>query len=453
MRVHDIPTPALLIDADALEHNLADDGRRWPGHAAAAPRQGLQVHGAGGPAGRGRAPGVLLRHAAGDGGHGRRRARRRPAAGQRGRSTPTRLAAMAAARTPLGSPSPSTPTATVEAAAAGRRPRGADRRQRRPAPLRLRPRRRRPPGRPGPGRRASRCAASWATRATSCAIADRAPAPRQRRGGDGRPAAAPTTPSAARSCRAGGTGTYDLNTPGHRAPGRLLRPDGHGLRHARPAVPAGPHACWRPYLGRRPTWAVADAGLKALGMDHGDPTDRGRRRAGSAPTSTSPSTRARRADCRPSATACGCVPAHVDPTMAHARAAPPRRRRRGRRRLADRPPRLVTPPWSGPASRGSSNAARARNARPRWQTACFSSAVISANVRPSPSAGTKTRVVAEAPRRRAASAAIVPVAPRPRRPPRGRRATRTSATVRKRARRSARARRRARRSSLATLSA
>ena len=41
-----------------------------------------------------------------------------------------------------------------------------------------------------------------------------------------------------------------------------------------------------------------------------------------------------------------------------------------------------------PAADSARSFARARKARPRWETACFSSAVISANVRPSPSAGT-----------------------------------------------------------------
>ena len=41
-------------------------------------------------------------------------------------------------------------------------------------------------------------------------------------------------------------------------------------------------------------------------------------------------------------------------------------------------------------ARSASAAARARKARPRCEMACFSSGVISAKVRPSPSSGTKT---------------------------------------------------------------
>ena len=60
-------------------------------------------------------------------------------------------------------------------------------------------------------------------------------------------------------------------------------------------------------------YAVADVGLKALGMDHGNPSIDGRT-CGSAATSTSRSCRRRRAS------AVGdrvqVVPAHIDPTMA-----------------------------------------------------------------------------------------------------------------------------------------
>ena len=68
-----------------------------------------------------------------------------------------------------GSPWPSTPPETIEAAAAGGVQRGAHRRERRAPPLRVPARRRRPTRPTWPGPRASRCAASWATRATSSA--------------------------------------------------------------------------------------------------------------------------------------------------------------------------------------------------------------------------------------------------------------------------------------------
>ena len=59
-----------------------------PGAPAPPPRQGVQVDGPRRPPGRGRAPHVLLRHRPRGRGHGRRRSRRRPPAGQRGPRRP-----------------------------------------------------------------------------------------------------------------------------------------------------------------------------------------------------------------------------------------------------------------------------------------------------------------------------------------------------------------------------
>ena len=88
---------------------------------------------------------------------------------------------------------------------------------------------------------------------------------------------------------AGGTGTYDLNTWATEIQAGSLRADGHRLRPARPAVPPGAVRRGDGHLGRRTGYAVADCGLKASGMDHGNPDRRRPRRCGSAPTSTSPS--------------------------------------------------------------------------------------------------------------------------------------------------------------------
>ena len=55
MKVHDLPTPSLLVDVHAFDRNVATMAKRWPGADAAAPREGVQVDGAGGPAGRERA--------------------------------------------------------------------------------------------------------------------------------------------------------------------------------------------------------------------------------------------------------------------------------------------------------------------------------------------------------------------------------------------------------------
>ena len=60
-----------------------------------------------------------------------------------------------------------------------------------------------------------------------------------------------------------------------------------------------------------------------------------------------------------------------------------RARRRRLRRPRQRPP-------GDHGHRAASCASNALNARPRWDRACFSSSLISANVRPSPSAGTNT---------------------------------------------------------------
>ena len=154
---------------------------------------------------------------------------------------------------------------------------------------------------------------------------------------------------------AGGTGTYDLNTwvteiqagsyalmdtavrpPGPRPSGQ---PFGAGARVLGTVISV------QPAVGR------GDVGLKALGMDHGNPSDRRRDGAGSARTSTSPSpptTRRRRAV----GDRVRVRPAHVDPTDRLPRAAARGRRRRRARRLARRPPRLVTAGASHGQTRG-----------------------------------------------------------------------------------------------------
>ena len=289
------------------------DGRRLPGRALRPARQGVQVDGAGAAPGRRRPPRLHLRHHPRDRGHGRGRPRRRPAAGQRGASTP---AASARSSTPArrGSPSPSTRDETIDAAAAGGVREvlidvnvGLPRCGCRPTT------RAGSPTWPGPG--ASRCAASWATRATSSGSTT------------GPSEAAKTEPAMeqllgrARGRRRRGRlrrrhRHVRHQHVGHRDPGRLLRADGHRLRRARPAVPPGARASLATVISVNPTgWAVADCGLKALGMDHGNPTiDGGRgvvllRRAHHVRPPTG--RRARR-----SATASRVWPAHVDPTVA-----------------------------------------------------------------------------------------------------------------------------------------
>ena len=74
-------------------------------------------------------------------------------------------------------------------------------------------------------------------------------------------------------------------------------------------------SCSRPSSRRSvQRWAVADVGLKALGMDHGDPTVAGATVWFCSDEHTRSSGRA--AAGRASATGCGALPAHVDPTVA-----------------------------------------------------------------------------------------------------------------------------------------
>jgi D-threonine aldolase len=71
---------------------------------------------------------------------------------------------------------------------------------------------------------------------------------------------------------AGGTGTYDVNTwATETQAGSYVLMDTEYVPHA----PAFRHALWlwTTVISVNPAgWAVLDAGLKALGMDHGDPT-------------------------------------------------------------------------------------------------------------------------------------------------------------------------------------
>ena len=114
---------------------------------------------------------------------------------------------------------------------------------------------------------------------------------------------------------AGGTGTYDLN-------------------HWATEIQAGSYALMDTAYGQldlpfaqalsvlatvisvSPSWAVADCGLKALGMDHGNPSVRGR--PGLVLLGRAPRPSSRTARCG-WATAITVIPAHVDPTVAYHR--------------------------------------------------------------------------------------------------------------------------------------
>ena len=67
------------------------------------------------------------------------------------------------------------------------------------------------------------------------------------------------------------------------------------------------------HVGSLPGWAVADVGLKALGMDHGNPTVAGR--PGVVRLRRAPHVRARREPLRVGDRV-RVLPAHVDPTVA-----------------------------------------------------------------------------------------------------------------------------------------
>ena len=158
---------------------------------------------------------------------------------------------------------------------------------------------------------------------------------------------------------AGGTGTYDLNTVAHRDPGRLVRADGHRLRRSSACRSAARCASSRRVISTsKPSWAVADCGLKALGMDHGNPTIDG---AEVLFCSDEHVTFAPAAAARASATACACGPrtstrpsrttsACTSPTATsldatvdrHLGGRPPRLERRGRHELSLRERNHVT---------------------------------------------------------------------------------------------------------------
>ena len=222
---------------------------------------------------RARPPRLHVRDAPRDRGPGRRRPRRRPAARERGRST--RSACGDARRgSTRASRSPSTRPTTIEAAAARRRsarclvdvnvglPRcgcAPTTRARSPTPR---------------GARASRCAASWATRATSSGSPTAPSASRQtpRRW---RCSRRRTTPSAATSSRpaAPAPTTSTSVATEIQAGSYALMDTAYGELGA--AVPTSRCASPRDRRARSAGYAVADCGLKALGMDHGNPTVEG----------------------------------------------------------------------------------------------------------------------------------------------------------------------------------
>ena len=95
-------------------------------------------------------------------------------------------------------------------------------------------------------------------------------------GRDGAAARAPTTVVGGDVVSGGGTGTWATNRWVTEMQAGSLRADGHRLRAAQ-GLPfrQALHVVATVIAVNRKGWAVADAGLKALGMDHGNPTVEG----------------------------------------------------------------------------------------------------------------------------------------------------------------------------------
>ena len=192
--------------------------------------------------------------------------------------------------------------------------------------------------------RASRCAASWATRATSCWLADARPAPDDDRAMHGRcwPGRTPTSAATSSPPAAPARTTSTPWATEIQAGSYALMDTAYGA--ARAAVPAGADRAGHGDLGSADSessrWAVADCGLKALGMDHGNPTVDGR--DGVVLLRRAHHVRAGRAALVTVGDRVRVLPAHVDPTVACHERMHLVDGDDGRRDLAGRPARLVT---------------------------------------------------------------------------------------------------------------
>ena len=102
-------------------------------------------------------------------------------------------------------------------------------------------------------------------------VADRAERARAHRRVDGHPRRARTKRSAAPILSGGGTGTYDVNTVATE-----IQAGSYALMDTAYAKLDIPFelalAVVATVIHTNPKWSVADCGLKALGMDHGNPT-------------------------------------------------------------------------------------------------------------------------------------------------------------------------------------
>ena len=303
MNVHDLPTPALLVDADALEANLADMAARLPGPRL---RPHVKAH----------KSTALARQQAAVGHTGFTCATIREVEGMAaaGLGDDLLLANEVLDARRLG--------ALVDAA----RSRWRSTRRRRSTP----------PCGAGCGRcsstSTSACRAAGSRPERAGWLADQARAAgltvRGVMGYEGHLMLLPDVVERARlteECMAklaaahadvggevvsgGGTGTYAMNTwvTEIQAGSYALMDTAYtaaGLPFRQALTVLATVISVTDHVGSLPGWAVADVGLKALGMDHGNPSVR-TARCGSAPTSTS---RSRRASRCASATGCGWCP-------------------------------------------------------------------------------------------------------------------------------------------------
>ena len=270
MKVYDLPTPSLLVDVHAFDRNVATMAKRWPGdklrpHVKAFKSTALAARLA-----ESRPSRLLLRHRARDDGDGGGRARRRPAAGQRVRSTSGGSRAViesGRARITVAVDSEE----TIAAAAKARVPEVLHRRQRRHAPLRLRARGRRAARRPGPRRRASAVRGVMGYEGHL-----------MREPGDTKADLVERSMGVLLEAADGGRRRRRVRRRhrhlgrqhlGHRAPGRQLLPDGHRVHAARVRLRERAVRAGHGHLEERP---VGRARRRAQGVRHGPRRPEGR---------------------------------------------------------------------------------------------------------------------------------------------------------------------------------
>ncbi len=273
MRRDELPTPALCVDLDALDHNIDTMAAARPGRRAPSPRQGVQVDGVGAP--RAVTAAATARSAAPR--CARWRAWSTPGWAMTCSSPTRRSTRRASARSRRVHPdritvavdSPETVAVAVEAVDERAR-RGADRRQRRHAAVRVHPGGRRRARRIGTGSR-PRGPRRDGLRGPRGRQPGPRLAPRAAGAVHGRAARRARRSWAATSPRPAAPGTYDLHDwAAEVQAGSYLLMD---TAYARLGLP------FRQALTVEATvlsvndehYAVADAGLKAFGMDHGDP--------------------------------------------------------------------------------------------------------------------------------------------------------------------------------------